>query len=106
LIYLKIKLYLSFFQTWAGVCRAPLAAPHGDCVGASSGKPTTLAVGAVTLSKLFAGPAGMQMLLLFVLGSLGLSFPWPGPGSVKFVASLVTTLANSLNKKLPFFNKK
>lgn len=50
------------------------------------------ASGTYSLSTLFAGPEGTRMLLLFATGVIGLSFPWPGPTSAKFVVALLNGL--------------
>lgn len=55
-----------------------------DILAALSGK--------FALSTLFAGTEGTRMLLLFVTGVIGLSFPWPGPTSAKLAISLLNGL--------------
>jgi hypothetical protein len=48
--------------------------------------------GNFALSTLFAGTEGTRMLLLFVTGVIGLSFPWPGPTSGKLALSVLNGL--------------
>ena len=48
--------------------------------------------GNFALSTLFAGTEGTRMLLLFVTGVIGLSFPWPGPTSAKLALSVLNGL--------------
>jgi hypothetical protein len=52
--------------------------------------------GKYSLTALFAGTEGTRMLLLFATGIIGLSFPWPGPTHVKFVAALINGLRKLL----------
>jgi hypothetical protein len=56
--------------------------------------------GKFTLSNLFAGKDGTQLLLLFVTGVIGLSFPWPGPASAKFLYAMVKSFADWAKLKL------
>ena len=49
--------------------------------------------GKFSLSQIFAGKDGMKLLLLFATGVIGLSFPWPGPTSVKFITAVVQSIA-------------
>ena len=55
-----------------------------DLISALSGK--------FSLAQLFAGQDGIRMLLLFATGMIGLSFPWPGATSAKFVIALINGL--------------
>lgn len=48
--------------------------------------------GHFNLSSLFAGADGTRMLLLFATGVIGVSFPWPGPTSVKFIVATINGL--------------
>ena len=48
--------------------------------------------GNFALSTLFAGTEGTRLLLLFVIGVFGLSFPWPGPTSAKLAISVLNGL--------------
>jgi len=48
--------------------------------------------GKFSLPQLFAGEDGIRMLLLFATGIIGLSFPWPGATSTKFVVALLNGL--------------
>jgi hypothetical protein len=62
--------------------------------------------GSFSLSQLFAGKDGIKLLLLFTTGVIGVSFPWPGPTSVKFLFSLVKSLANWVGVRLQKEGKK
>jgi hypothetical protein len=55
--------------------------------------------GSYSLSTLFAGPDGTRMLMLFVTGIIGLSFPWPGPTSAKFVVALLNGLRKLIHSR-------
>lgn len=63
-----------------------------DVISALSGK--------FSLSQLFAGKDGVKLLLLFATGAIGLSFPWPGPTSVKFLTAVVNSVAAWAGVKL------
>jgi hypothetical protein len=63
-----------------------------DVIAALSGK--------FTLSQIFAGKDGMKLLLLFATGVIGLSFPWPGPTSVKFLTATVQSVAKWAKTRL------
>jgi len=69
----------------------------GDMLAALAGK--------FSLADLFAGPSGIQMLMMLVIGTLGLSFPWPGPQTIQFAASVVISLAKAVKVKLPIIKK-
>jgi hypothetical protein len=56
--------------------------------------------GKFSLSTLFAGQSGTQLLLLFATGVIGISFPWPGPASVKFLYAMIKSLADWAKLKL------
>jgi len=56
--------------------------------------------GKFSLSQIFAGKDGMKLLLLFATGVIGLSFPWPGPTSVKFLTAVVKSIAQWAKIKL------
>lgn len=57
--------------------------------------------GSFNLSNMFSGVNGAKLLVLFLTGSLvGITFPWPGPASAKFIVSIVFTLARKLGKKM------
>lgn len=56
--------------------------------------------GKYTLSTLFAGTSGTKLLMLFATGMIGLSFPWPGPTSVKFIYAMIKSLADWAKTKL------
>lgn len=50
--------------------------------------------GKFALMNIFGGASGAQLLTLFATGAiLKLSFPWPGPTSIKFVSGVLTGLA-------------
>ena len=55
--------------------------------------------GNFALSTLFAGTEGTRMLLLFVTGVIGLSFPWPGPTSAKLAVSLLNGLKKLIHSR-------
>jgi hypothetical protein len=61
--------------------------------------------GKFSLSQIFAGKDGMKLLLLFATGVIGLSFPWPGPTSVKFLTAVVKSIAQWAKTKLTKENK-
>jgi hypothetical protein len=61
--------------------------------------------GKFSLSQIFAGKDGMKLLLLFVTGVIGVSFPWPGPTSVKFLTAAVQSIAKWAKTKLTKENK-
>lgn len=63
-----------------------------DAIAALSGK--------FSLSQLFAGTDGTKLLMLFATGVIGLSFPWPGPTSIKFLTTMVRSIANWAKIKL------
>ena len=56
--------------------------------------------GSFSLSQLFAGTDGTKLLLLFATGVIGLSFPWPGPTSVRFLLSMVRSIADWVGVRL------
>jgi hypothetical protein len=56
--------------------------------------------GKFSLSQIFAGKDGMKLLLLFATGVIGLSFPWPGPTSIKFLTAAVQSVAKWAKTKL------
>jgi hypothetical protein len=56
--------------------------------------------GKFSLANLFAGTSGTQLLLLFATGVIGISFPWPGPASVKFIYAMIKSLADWAKVKL------
>lgn len=62
-----------------------------DILGALSGN--------FALSTLFAGTEGTRMLLLFVTGVVGLSFPWPGPTSAKLAISVLNGLRKMVKSR-------
>lgn len=60
----------------------------------------TALAGKFSLTQLFAGTDGIKLLLLFATGVIGISFPWPGPTSVKFIFAVVKSLADWARVKL------
>lgn len=56
--------------------------------------------GKFTLHTLFGGKEGIKLLMLFITGTIGLSFPWPGPQSIQFISGLVFALSNSIKSKI------
>lgn len=57
--------------------------------------------GGYALSEIFAGTDGSKLLLALIAGvALRLSFPWPGPTSVRFVVSLIKTLSDRVRARL------
>jgi hypothetical protein len=56
--------------------------------------------GSFSLAKIFSGTQGATLLLLFLTGSLGLTFPWPGPNKVKFAVAVIGTLATKMGKRM------
>jgi hypothetical protein len=63
-----------------------------DVVAALAGK--------FSLTQIFAGKDGMKLLLLFATGVIGLSFPWPGPTSVKFLTAVIQSVAKWAKMKI------
>lgn len=56
--------------------------------------------GKMTLHQIFAGKAGVKLLLLFATGFFGgVTFPWPGPAKIQFVAGIIQTLIKKLHIK-------
>jgi GNAT superfamily N-acetyltransferase len=56
--------------------------------------------GKFALADIFAGSKGAALLMLFFTGSVGLTFPWPGPNKVKFILAILGTLAAKNKKRL------
>jgi hypothetical protein len=56
--------------------------------------------GSFSLSNLFSGAKGVTLLLLFLTGSVGIGFGWPGAKSIHFAISVIVTLAKKLGKKM------
>ena len=56
--------------------------------------------GSFSLEKIFSGSQGAALLLLFFTGSVGLTFPWPGPNRIKFAIAVLGTLATKLGKRM------
>jgi len=81
-----ILAYIWFNMTFTGSFEYDFG--MGDLLGALTGK--------MVLADIFAGKDGIKLLMLFTTGLLGLSFPWPGPGTIKFVAAIVQTIAKKI----------
>jgi len=64
----------------------------GDMLSAMAGK--------FSLIDIFSGAKGASLLILFMTGLTGLSFPWPGPNSVKFVVAVLGTIAYKTGKRM------
>lgn len=56
--------------------------------------------GKFSLAHIFAGKEGMKLLLLFATGVIGLSFPWPGPTSIKFLTATIKSISDWAKVKL------
>jgi hypothetical protein len=56
--------------------------------------------GKFSLTQIFAGKDGMKLLLLFATGVIGLSFPWPGPTSIKFLTAVIKSIAEWAKMRL------
>jgi len=57
--------------------------------------------GSYALADIFAGADGSKLLLALVAGvAFRLTFPWPGPTSIRFVASVIKTLADRVRARL------
>lgn len=56
--------------------------------------------GKFTLVDIFSGEEGIKLLMLFLTGKMGLSFPWPGPSTVQFLVAVTATLAIVATVKL------
>ena len=56
--------------------------------------------GKFSLSDLFSGPQGNTMLILFTTGLIGLTFPWPGATSIKFITAIVYTFSKAAGIKI------
>lgn len=85
-----ILIYIWFNMTFIGDAKYDFNIT--DVFAALSGK--------FSLANLFAGTSGTQLLLLFVTGVIGISFPWPGPTSVKFLYAMVKSFADWAKLKL------
>ena len=57
--------------------------------------------GSFSLANIFTGKNGIKLLMLFTSGVLGVSFPWPGAGSIKFLSAILQTLVRKLKLKVP-----
>lgn len=57
--------------------------------------------GKFSIAQIFGGKDGVKLLMLFVTGLIGLSFPWPSSQSIQFVGSIVYSLARVLKQKIP-----
>jgi len=52
--------------------------------------------GKMSIASIFSGPGGVKLLLMFATGAVGLTFPWPGPAKIQFVAGIISTLIQRL----------
>lgn len=50
------------------------------------------------LADLFAGPEGIKMMMLFVTGIFGHSFPWPGSTSQQLIGGVILSLGRMFKK--------
>jgi len=58
--------------------------------------------GKFTLTMIFAGPEGTKMLILFATGALlGISFPWPGPSSIKLASAFLYSISKTFKIRIP-----
>jgi hypothetical protein len=55
--------------------------------------------GRFSFADIFGGPDGATRLITLTVGT-AVSFPWPGPSSAYFVASIVVMLAHKLKTRL------
>jgi hypothetical protein len=85
-----LLIYIWFNMTFIGDAKYDFNLT--DAYAALSGK--------FSLANLFAGTSGTQLLLLFATGVIGISFPWPGPASVKFLYAMIKSLADWAKLKL------
>uniref|UniRef100_A0A6M3K5E6 Uncharacterized protein n=1 Tax=viral metagenome TaxID=1070528 RepID=A0A6M3K5E6_9ZZZZ len=65
----------------------------GDILLAMAGK--------MSIAGIFGGANGIKLLMLFATGLAGLSFPWPGPTSIKFTGAVIGSLIHMIKKKFP-----
>jgi hypothetical protein len=49
--------------------------------------------GSYSLHEILGGTEGPKLLMLFATGLIGISFPWPGAGSILFIMGIIGTLA-------------
>lgn len=57
--------------------------------------------GSFSLASLFAGPEGTRLLIALAVGAgLKLTFPWPGPNTIKFVVAMIVAIAKSRGIRL------
>jgi len=56
--------------------------------------------GNYALASIFAGKDGFKLLGLFITGLAGLTFPWPGSGSVKFISAIIQTIVRKIKSKV------
>lgn len=56
--------------------------------------------GSYSLADIFAGPEGVKWIAILAAGAVGLSFPWPGPMHIRFVAAVITTISLEVKRRL------
>jgi len=57
--------------------------------------------GNFSLENLFAGPQGTKLLIAVTLGfATGVTLPWPGPGTIKFIMAILGTLSYKLGIRM------
>ena len=63
-------------------------------------------LGKISLADIFGGVNGLAMITLLTTGLLfKLSFPWPGPSTIKFIFAIIFTLGKKLHMKIKQQNK-
>lgn len=85
-----ILLFIWFNMTFSGAAFDDF--DISDILSALSGK--------FTLHTIFGGANGSHLLLAFITGLMGLTFPWPGGNLQKLIAAVITTLTKKLHIKL------
>jgi hypothetical protein len=56
--------------------------------------------GSFSIADIFSGTQGALLLILFLTGSVGLTFPWPGPQKIQFTVAVLSTIAKKVGKRL------
>jgi len=80
-----ILIYIWFNMSFSGDIGSGGDFDMSDILNSLSGK--------FSLAKIFASAGGVKLLTLFATGSLlGLTFPWPGPATIKFISAIIGTL--------------
>lgn len=52
--------------------------------------------GNMSVASIFGGKDGIKLLMLFITGMAGLTFPWPGKNTIQFAGGIIGTLAKKL----------